>query len=100
MERDTAIAPPGEQPSDTFLQNQGTGGAQDTSGYSGMGRVDTSGQAQGGQMDTTGMSQDTTGEAGARDTSGAWGTDTTGARTGGDTTGYNPTQQMDTTSAR
>jgi hypothetical protein len=81
MERDTAIAPPGEQPSDTFLQNQGTGGAQDTSGYSGMGRVDTSGQAQGGQMDTTGMTQDTTG-------------------TGGDTTGYNPTQQMDTTSAR
>jgi hypothetical protein len=82
MERDTAIAPPGEQPSDTFLQNQGTGGAQDTSGYSGLERADTSGQVdQGGQMDTTGMTQDTAGS-------------------GGDTTGYNPTQPMDTTSAR
>ena len=73
MERDTTIAPPTEQqPSDTFLQNQGMGTPQDTSGYSGAERVDTIGQAnpqynQPGQMDTTST---------------------------GDTTGYHPSQQQ------
>ncbi|MGZ8391727.1 MAG: hypothetical protein ACXWWK_02685 [Gemmatimonadales bacterium] len=73
MERDTTIAPPSEgQPSDTFLQNQGVGGAQDTSGYSGAERVDTSARV---QEDTTSMTRDT-----------SW------SKTG-DTTGYNPSQQ-------
>lgn len=110
MERDTAIAPqPQQEQGDTFLQNQGQGQPQDTSGYSGMERTDTS------WADTTGAA------AGARDTSGAWGADTSAAnptgvdtssvdRTGidttgqsrtGDTTGYDPSQQppQDTTSA-
>jgi hypothetical protein len=88
MERDTAIAPPSEgQPSDTFLQNQGVGGAQDTSGYSGAEQVDTSGQAnqgnQQGQMDTTaGAAGDTTSMT--RDS--AW-------TPSADTTGYTPSQQ-------
>ena len=76
MERDTTIAPQAEQqPSDTFLQNQGVGGAQDTSGYSGAERVDTTGQANpaGAAPDTTSMTP----------------TDTSWT----DTTGYNPTQQ-------
>src|SRR3954454_6279926 len=39
MERDTSVAPPQQQtPTDTFLQRQGTGAPQDTSGYSGMER--------------------------------------------------------------
>jgi hypothetical protein len=103
MERDTTIAPQAQQPSDTFLQNQGQGQPQDTAGYSGMERSDTTGAA-----------------AGARDTTGAFGADTTGANQGGldttsagqtgmdttgqsrDTTGYDPSQQpsQDTTSAR
>lgn len=94
MERDTAVAPTGEQPSDSFLDKQGIGGAQDTSGYSGMERPPrTNGQAA-PPADT-----DTTGAAAAPDTTGAWGTDTTQA---GDTTGYNPSQQpsQDTTSTR
>ena len=79
MERDTAIAPPSEgQASDSFLQNQGLGGAQDTSGYSGAEQVDTSARAQEGQMDAG----DTTSTT--RDTS--W------SQTG-DTTGYNSSQQ-------
>src|SRR6476661_2137363 len=62
MERDTTQAPVGQTPSDTFLQNQGTGTPQDTAGYSGIER-DTTGQA---RTDTTNMSgQDTTGAAGA-----------------------------------
>ncbi len=44
MERDTTQAPVGQTPSDTFLQNQGTGTPQDTAGYSGIER-DTTGQA-------------------------------------------------------
>jgi hypothetical protein len=79
MERDTTIAPPSEgQPSDTFLQNQGVGGAQDTSGYSGAEQIDTTARAQEGQMDagdTTSMTRDT-----------SW-------SKAGDTTGYNPSQQ-------
>lgn len=105
MERDTSQVPAG-QPSDTFIQNQGTGQPQDTSGYSGMERVDTTGQ--GAQTETTGF--DTTGAV--RDTSGAAGTDTTSwapnssgmdttgtARTG-DTTGYNPSQQSGDSAAQ
>ena len=38
MERDTTQAPVGQTPSDTFLQNQGTGTPQDTAGYSGIER--------------------------------------------------------------
>jgi hypothetical protein len=108
METDTT-ATPDQQPTDTFLQNQGTGQQQDTSGYSGMERVDTTGQQgnQQGQVDTTNqMNTDTTGQMN---------TDTTGAGTGtgayesdtsatgqeqptGDTTGYDQQQnQSDTT---
>jgi hypothetical protein len=75
MERDTTIAPTGQQPSDTFLQKQGVGAPQDTLGYTGAERVDTTGQANpaGAAPDTTGMTPTDT----------AW----------TDTTGYNPSQQ-------
>jgi len=79
MERDTTIAPPtGQQPSDTFLQNQGVGAPQDTSGYSGAERVDPTGQANpaGAAGDTTSMTP----------------TDTSWTKSGGDTTGHNPSQ--------
>jgi hypothetical protein len=88
MERDTTIAPPAEQqPSDTFLQKQGMGAPQDTSGYSGAERVDTTGQANpaGAARDTTSMTP----------------TDTSWTKSNGDTTGYNPSQQpTDSTSPR
>ena len=99
MERDTAIAPPAEEPSDTFLENQGTGQAQDTAGYTGMERVDTTGQAQ--QTDTTTFGGDTTGTGGygqdttsmtGQDTSWTTGQDTSWGNQGGDTTGYDPSQ--------
>jgi hypothetical protein len=107
MERDTTQAPVGQTPSDTFLQNQGTGTPQDTAGYSGIERVDTTGQA---RTDTTNMSgQDTSGVSG-QDTTGAAGVDTsstnqssgaqldsTGMSKTGDTTGYNPSQSRDST---
>jgi hypothetical protein len=116
METDTT-ATPDQQPTDTFLQNQGTGQGQDTSGYSGMERVDTTGQQgnQQGQMDTTGMQGN---EQGQTDTTSQMNTDTTGAGTGtgayesdtsatgteqptGDTTGYdNQQNQSDTTTSR
>jgi hypothetical protein len=112
METDTTMTP-SQQPTDTFLENQGTGQPQDTSGYSGMERVDTTGQQ--GQMDTTGqMNTDTTGQMNT-DTTGMQGqTDTTSAGAGayesdtsatgqeqptGDTTGYD-NQQSDTTTSR
>ena len=89
MERDTSQVRNGQTPSDTFLQNQGVGQPQDTSGYSGIERVDTSGaraDTSGVRTDTTGMQRDTTGMQ--RDTTGAGGvTDT--SRTGADTSGYN-----------
>ena len=78
MERDTTIAPPTQpQPSDTFLQNQGQGTPQDTSGYSGAERVDTS----------TSMRTDSTTMADS-----SW-------SKSGDTTGYHPSdhQPSDTT---
>lgn len=98
MERDTTIAPTGQETTDSFLQKQGTGQAQDTAGYSGMGRTDTTGQAGNAQSqtDTTGM---------AADSAGAWGADTSGMNhsdtTGSPSTGYDPSQQQtpsDTTS--
>ena len=93
MERDTTIAPHAEQqPSDTFLQNQGVGGAQDTSGYTGAERVDTTGADTTGQADPSGAVLDTT----ARDPS-MTPADTAWTKPG-DTTGYNPSQQpVDTT---
>jgi hypothetical protein len=105
MERDTTIAPTGQQPSDTFLQDQGVGAPQDTAGYTGMERVDTTGQAQQGQTDTTGYGADTTGYGAdttsttgvGQDTAGMTGADTSLT----DTTGYNPSQQPhDTASSR
>ena len=105
MERDTTQTPVGQTPSDTFLQNQGTGTPQDTAGYSGMER-DTTGQAtQPSQTDTTGVTgQDTTGAAGvdtssSNPSSGNQNTqlDSTGQSQTGDTTGYNPSQSRDST---
>src|SRR5215213_2769790 len=76
MERDTTQVPPtGQTPTDTFLNNQGTGTPQDTAGYSGMERVDTTGQAN--QQNQTGV--DTTGGVSGQDTSGAVGADTSSA---------------------
>ena len=103
MERDTTIAPTDSQPSDSFLQNQGTGAAQDTAGYSGMERDTTSMQ---GQTDTTSMQNqtDTTGGAMGADTSGtnqSTQLDSTGQSSTGDTTGYGNSQnQSDTTTSR
>lgn len=111
METDTT-ATPSQQPSDTFLQNQGTGQQQDTSGYSGMERVDTSGQQgnQQGQADTTSqMNTDTTGQMNTDTTSagagtGAYESDTSkpgNEQPTGDTTGYDKShEQSDTTTSR
>lgn len=79
MERDTTIAPPTQQqPSDTFLQNQGQGTPQDTSGYSGAERAPT---------DSTSMRTDSTTAADS-----SW-------SKSADTTGYHPSehQPSDTT---
>jgi hypothetical protein len=78
MERDTTQVPMDSQPtpSDTFLQEQGTGVPEDTAGYSGLERPDTSGAA----------AQDTSG-AGWSDTTGATGVDTSGMSGMSDTTG-------------
>ncbi len=86
MERDTTIAPPSQQPSDTFLENQGMVTPQDTSGYSGAERVDTTGQANpaGAARDTTSMTP----------------TDTSWTESAGDTTGYNPSQQPTDSTSR
>lgn len=69
MEQDTTQVPTDSQPSpsDTFLQEQGTGEPTDTAGYSGLEHPDTSGAA---AQDTSGM--------GASDTTGTMGVDTTG----------------------
>jgi hypothetical protein len=85
MERDTSMVPPTQQtPTDTFLQRQGTGGAQDTSGYSGMERVDTTGQGQNQQ----GQGQNQQGQSQ---------TDTSGMRS--DTSSVNPSSQSNPSSA-
>ena|SRR5215217_448698 len=100
MEQDTTQAPVGQTPSDTFLQNQGQGTPQDTSGYSGMERVDTTGQAnqQTGQDTSSMTGQDTSGAAGAdtssmNQSSGGAQVDSTGMSQTGDTTGYDQSQQ-------
>ena len=78
MEQDTTQVPTDSQPtpSDTFLQEQGTGVPADTAGYSGLEHPDTSGAA----------SPDTSG-AGWDDTTGAPGVDTSGMSGMSDTTG-------------
>jgi hypothetical protein len=88
MERDTSLVPAAKpSPSDTFLQEQGTGQPQDTSGYTGMERVDT-----------TGMQKDTTTGGMQHDTTSGMQHDTTSGMGGQDTTGYDRAQQQDTTS--
>ncbi len=90
MERDTTIAPAAQQqPSDTFLQNQGQGTPQDTSGYSGAERVDTSSQATPqARTDSSSMRTDSTSMADS-----SW-------SKSADTTGYHPSghQPTDSTS--
>jgi hypothetical protein len=78
MERDTTQVPTDSQPtpSDTFLQQQGTGVPEDTAGYSGLEHPDTSGAA----------AQDTSG-AGWSDTTATTGVDTSGMSGMSDTTG-------------
>lgn len=98
MEGDSLRTPQYPETSDTFLQNQGPGQGQDTSGYSGMERIDTTGQANntgqtdpaGGQRDTSRMGHDTSSMG--QDTTSMTGTDTSWAKSG-DTTGYRPSQQ-------
>ena len=74
MEQDTSQVPTDSQPtpSDTFLQQQGTGTPTDTAGYSGLEHPDTTGAM---PQDTSGMSQDTSG-MGMSDTTSATGVDT------------------------
>jgi hypothetical protein len=86
MEQDTTQVSPDSQPSpsDTFLQEQGTGTPTDTAGYSGMEHPDTTG---GAAQDTSGMGgSDTTGMTGVDTTTGA-GMDTTTGAAEMDTTG-------------
>ncbi|MEO8088717.1 MAG: hypothetical protein ABI703_00290 [Gemmatimonadales bacterium] len=91
MERDTTMAPPSQQqPSDTFLQKQGTGAPQDTLGYSGAERIDTT--ARQSEMDTTSFHNDATGAAGAAGDTTSMTRDSSWTKSS-DTTGYNPTQQ-------
>jgi hypothetical protein len=119
MERDTTGGGQHQQaPVDTFLQRQGTGAPQDTSGYSGMERVDTtSRQGQQGnqqnqanpssQTDTSGYnanpssSQDTS-AAGQQGTSPTSGQDTSGmsGTSSQDTSGMSGMSGMDTTATR
>jgi len=86
MEQDTTQVPTDSEPtpSDTFLQEQGTGVPEDTAGYSGLEQPDTSGAA---AQDTSGAGwSDTTGAAGV-DTSGMSGMSDTTGQTSWDTTG-------------
>ena len=112
MERDTSIAKPQEQtPTDTFLQRQGTGAPQDTSGYSGIERVDTTSGSV-APRDTSAVGRDTSGMSGMDSTQmnqmphdsaaagGAIGLDSTGASRPGDTTGYSPSQQPGDSTSR
>ena len=76
MEQDTTQVPADREPTptDTFLQEQGTGTPTDTAGYSGLERPDTSGAAAPdasgtGWSDTTSTSGvDTSGMSGMSDT--------------------------------
>ena len=86
MEQDTTQNPADSQPtpSDTFLQEQGTGVPADTAGYGGLEHPDTTGAA---APDTSGAGwSDTTSTTGV-DTSGMSGMSDTTAQTGGDSTG-------------
>jgi hypothetical protein len=78
MEQDTSQVPADAQatPTDTFLQEQGTGVPEDTAGYGGLEKPDTSGAA----------AQDTSG-AGWADTTRTTGVDTSGMSGMSDTTG-------------
>jgi hypothetical protein len=126
MERDTSVAKPQEQtPTDTFLQRQGTGAPQDTSGYSGIERVDTTAGAATPRdtstvgrdtsavgHDTSAVGRDTSGMSGMDSTQmnqmphdsaaagGAIGLDSTGTPRTGDTTGYSPSQQPGDSTSR
>lgn len=108
MGADSVSAPQYPEKSDTFLQNQGPGQGQDSSGYSGMERTDTTGQANpSGQTDTTGAARDTTGgwkadSSSSNQSSGMdhTGMDSTGHSSTGDTTGYDNSQPSDTTTSR
>jgi hypothetical protein len=86
MEQDTTQNPADSQPtpSDTFLQEQGTGVPEDTAGFGGLEHPDTTGAA---APDTSGAGwSDTTSTTGV-DTSGMSGMSDTTAQTGLDTTG-------------
>ena len=86
MEQDTTQNSADSQPtpSDTFLQEQGTGVPEDTAGYGGLEHPDTTGAA---APDTSGAGwSDTTSTTGV-DTSGMSGMSDTTAQTGLDTTG-------------
>ena len=86
MEQDTTQVPTDSQPtpSDTFLQEQGTGVPEDTAGYGGLEHPDTTGAA---TPDTSGTGwSDTTSTTGV-DTSGMSGMSDTTAQTGWDSTG-------------
>jgi hypothetical protein len=85
MERDTTQVPTDSQPtpSDTFIQEQGTGVPEDTAGYSGLEHPDTTGAA---APDTSGAATPDTSGAVTPDTSGAGWSDTT-STTGVDTSG-------------
>ena len=78
MEQDTTQVPTDSQPTptDSFLQEQGTGVPEDTAGYSGLEQPDSSGAA----------AQDTTG-TGWSDTTSTTGVDTSGMSGVSDTTG-------------
>lgn len=85
MERDTTQVPADSQPtpSDTFLQQQGTGVPEDTAGFGGLEHPDTSGMA---APDTSGMAAPDPSGAGLEDTTGATGVDTSGMSGMNDTT--------------
>jgi|SRR6476660_1006774 len=127
--RDTtqSPAPTAQTPSDTFLQNQGTGTPQDTAGYSGIERDTTHQVNPQAQTDSTGavnpVRTDTTGAGGVTDTSSTsggaadtsgynqssgttnpssstTGLDSSGMSKTGDTTGYSPSQQQQDSTSR
>jgi len=77
MERDTTQVPTDSQPtpSDTFIQEQGTGVPEDTAGYSGLEHPDTSGAT---PPDTSGAAAPDTSGTGWSDTTSTTGVDTSG----------------------
>lgn len=73
-------------PSDTFLQEQGTGVPEDTAGYGGLEQPDTTGAA---VEDTSGAAVQDTSGAGWSDTTSATGVDTSGMSGMSDTSSQN-----------